>query len=69
MSAVRFDAVSKTFGEVEALQRTDLDVVHGEFLTLLGPSGPARQRCSISAPDTSIRRRAASSSMAVTSLD
>jgi ABC-type Fe3+/spermidine/putrescine transport system ATPase subunit len=42
MSAVRFDAVSKTFGEVEALQRTDLDVVHCEFLTLLGPSGSGK---------------------------
>ena len=31
--------ISKRFGEQLALRRADLDIVEGEFLTLLGPSG------------------------------
>lgn len=37
--AVRFDAVSKRFDAVVALDAVSLDVNRGEFLTLLGPSG------------------------------
>ena len=32
----------KTYGETNALDRVDLDVAEGEFLTLLGPSGSGK---------------------------
>ncbi|CAN7147446.1 ABC transporter ATP-binding protein [Bosea sp. LjRoot9] len=34
--------VSKRYGEVAALDSTDLDMAEGEFLTLLGPSGSGK---------------------------
>ena len=37
--AVRFDAVTKRFDDVTALNTVSLDIARGEFLTLLGPSG------------------------------
>jgi len=36
---VRFEAVSKRFGGVAAVDRLDLDIYEGEFFALLGPSG------------------------------
>jgi putrescine transport system ATP-binding protein len=36
---VRFDSVSKRFGDVGAVDRLSLDVYAGEFFALLGPSG------------------------------
>ena len=42
MSSVRFAGIAKSFGNVDALQATDLDVAPGEFLTLLGPSGSGK---------------------------
>ena len=36
---VRFDAVSKRFAGVAAVERVSLDIVAGEFFALLGPSG------------------------------
>src|SRR6187200_2512647 len=39
MSRIRFDGVSKAYGETVALDGFDLDVGEGEFLALLGPSG------------------------------
>ena len=39
MSRIRFEGVSKTYGETIALDGFDLDVGEGEFLALLGPSG------------------------------
>jgi putrescine transport system ATP-binding protein len=36
---VRFEAVSKRFGEVVAVDRLSLDIYEGEFFALLGPSG------------------------------
>ena len=36
---VRLDGISKRFGETVALQRMELDIAPGEFVTLLGPSG------------------------------
>lgn len=38
-NAVELRGVSKRFGEFTALQRTDLDVPDGSFVTFLGPSG------------------------------
>jgi ABC-type Fe3+/spermidine/putrescine transport system ATPase subunit len=37
--AVRFNAVTKRFGEVTALNDVSLAIQQGEFMTLLGPSG------------------------------
>jgi putative spermidine/putrescine transport system ATP-binding protein len=39
MSRIRFEGVSKTYGETIVLDGFDLDVGEGEFLALLGPSG------------------------------
>src|SRR5262249_48245401 len=36
---LRFDGVSKRFGEVAALAGVSLDIYEGEFFALLGPSG------------------------------
>ena len=36
---VRFAAVTKRFGDTVAVDRLDLDIARGEFVTLLGPSG------------------------------
>src|SRR4249919_2316408 len=36
---VRFDGVSKRFGEVTAVDALMLDIYEGEFFALLGPSG------------------------------
>src|SRR5262249_32573327 len=36
---VRFDAVSKRFGTVTAVERLTLDIAQDEFFALLGPSG------------------------------
>jgi putrescine transport system ATP-binding protein len=36
---VRFEAVTKRFGEVTAVDRLSLDIYEGEFFALLGPSG------------------------------
>jgi spermidine/putrescine transport system ATP-binding protein len=37
--SVRLSAITKRFGSVTAIDRIDLDVHSGEFLSLLGPSG------------------------------
>ena len=42
MSVVRFAGISKAFGAVSALLPIDLEIPHGEFLTLLGPSGSGK---------------------------
>ncbi len=39
MSAISFQGMSKSFGEVQALQDIDLDIDEGEFIALIGPSG------------------------------
>ena len=40
--AVRLERVTKRFGSVLAVDEVDLDVRHGEFLTMLGPSGSGK---------------------------
>jgi putative spermidine/putrescine transport system ATP-binding protein len=39
MSGLRTEGLSKSFGQVHALQDVDLDIPHGRFVCLLGPSG------------------------------
>jgi ABC-type sugar transport system ATPase subunit len=39
MASVTFDAVSKRYGEVTAVDHLDLAIADGEFMVLLGPSG------------------------------
>ena len=36
---IRFEGVSKRFGEVAAVNQVSLDIFAGEFFALLGPSG------------------------------
>ena len=40
--AIRLRGLARRFGEVVAVDGVDLDVVDGEFLTLLGPSGSGK---------------------------
>ncbi|HXU24169.1 MAG TPA: ATP-binding cassette domain-containing protein, partial [Tepidiformaceae bacterium] len=40
--AVRFEGVSKRYGNTTVLHPLDLSVRRGEFLTLLGPSGSGK---------------------------
>ncbi|HSI40218.1 MAG TPA: ABC transporter ATP-binding protein [Xanthobacteraceae bacterium] len=39
---IELQGVAKSYGDVHALQRTDLSVAKGEFVTLLGPSGSGK---------------------------
>jgi putative spermidine/putrescine transport system ATP-binding protein len=39
---VRIDGISKHYGPVEALQPTTLEILAGEFVTVLGPSGSGK---------------------------
>jgi len=39
MSSITVTSLSKSFGATAVLRSVDLDIQHGEFLTLLGPSG------------------------------
>jgi putative spermidine/putrescine transport system ATP-binding protein len=41
-AAVRLRGIRRTFGDVVAIDRLDLDIVAGEFFTLLGPSGSGK---------------------------
>lgn len=36
---IAFRGVSKTYGEVVAVDRVDLEIPRGAFVSLLGPSG------------------------------
>jgi putative spermidine/putrescine transport system ATP-binding protein len=43
--AVRLVGVSRSFGDVRAIDRVDLEVEDGEFFSLLGPSGSGKTTC------------------------
>ncbi|RJP53377.1 MAG: ABC transporter ATP-binding protein [Anaerolineaceae bacterium] len=44
-TAVRFNKVSRYFGEVKAVDQVDLDIQDGEFFSMLGPSGSGKTTC------------------------
>lgn len=44
-SAIRFDKVSRHFGDVKAVDQVDLEVKDGEFFSMLGPSGSGKTTC------------------------
>jgi len=43
--AIRFDQVSRYFGEVKAVDHVDLEIGDGEFFSMLGPSGSGKTTC------------------------
>ncbi len=43
--AVRFEAVTKRFGDFTAVDALDLQVREGEFFSMLGPSGSGKTTC------------------------
>ena len=44
-TAILFDNVSRHFGNVIAVDQADLEIVDGEFFSLLGPSGSGKTTC------------------------
>jgi putative spermidine/putrescine transport system ATP-binding protein len=45
LPAIRFSHVSRHFGDVPAVDGIDLDILDGEFFTMLGPSGSGKTTC------------------------
>lgn len=43
--AVEFCALSRTFGDVKAVDRVTLKIAEGEFFSMLGPSGSGKTTC------------------------
>ena len=44
-AAVRFEKVSRRFGDVRAVDEVSLTVGSGEFFSMLGPSGSGKTTC------------------------
>ena len=44
-TAIRFDNVSRHFGEVRAVDEANLEILDGEFFSMLGPSGSGKTTC------------------------
>ena len=45
MPAIRFDNVSRHFGDVKAVDNANLEIEDGEFFSMLGPSGSGKTTC------------------------
>src|SRR5688572_21795413 len=45
MPAIRFEDVSRHFGEVKAVDHASLEIRDGEFFSMLGPSGSGKTTC------------------------
>jgi putative spermidine/putrescine transport system ATP-binding protein len=43
--AIKFDKVSRHFGEVKAVDQADIEIRDGEFFSMLGPSGSGKTTC------------------------
>ncbi len=43
--AIRFDKVSRHFGDVKAVDEANLEIQDGEFFSMLGPSGSGKTTC------------------------
>lgn len=43
--AVQFTEVSRSFGEVKAVDQVSIDIEDGEFFSMLGPSGSGKTTC------------------------
>ncbi len=43
--AIRFEKVSRHFGDVKAVDAVDLEIRDGEFFSMLGPSGSGKTTC------------------------
>lgn len=43
--AIRFDKVSRHFGDVKAVDNADIEIPDGEFFSMLGPSGSGKTTC------------------------
>jgi multiple sugar transport system ATP-binding protein len=39
MANIQFKNVKKSFGQVQVIKGVDLDIISGEFMVFVGPSG------------------------------